>query len=99
MFDFKVTLKVCEFEIQDVYICLLLGPFENKYFQFAFFCKKGQRVFWTPSEMVSMTQLFTQSVAHFTRPSSRPKTNNLSIKKILSLVVSSVKVVKYWTSF
>jgi hypothetical protein len=36
----------------------------------------------------SMTQLLTHSVAHTTRPSFRPKTNNQSIKKLLSLTVS-----------
>ena len=47
----------------------------------------------------SMTQLLTHSVAHPTKPSSRPKTNNQSIKKFLSLAVSCVKVVKNWLSF
>ena len=47
----------------------------------------------------SMTQLLTHSVAHSTKPSSRPKTNNQSIKKFLSLAVSCVKVVKNWLSF
>ena len=47
----------------------------------------------------SMTQLLTHSVAHSTKPVSRPKTNNQSIKKFLSLAVSWVKVVKNWTSF
>ena len=42
----------------------------------------------------SMTQLLTHTVANSTRPSFRPKTNNQSIKKFLSLGVSWVKVVK-----
>ena len=42
----------------------------------------------------SMTQLLTHTVAHSTRPSFRPKTNNQPTKKFLSLVVSWVKVVK-----
>ena len=36
---------------------------------------------------VSMTQLLTHSVAHFTRPFFWPKTNKQSIKKFLSLEV------------
>ena len=36
----------------------------------------------------SMTQLLTHSVAHSTRPSSRPKTNNQPLKKFLSLALS-----------
>ena len=48
---------------------------------------------------VSMTQLLTHSIAHSTKSSSRPKTNNQSIKKFLGLAVSWVKVVKYWESF
>ena len=39
----------------------------------------------------SMTQLLMRSVAHSTRPSFRPKTNNQSIKKFLSLAVSLSK--------
>ena len=42
----------------------------------------------------SMTSLLTHTVAHSTRLSFRPKTNNQSIKKFLSLVVNWVKVVK-----
>ena len=49
--------------------------------------------------LVSMTQLLTHSVAHSTRPCSRPQTNNQSIKKFLSLAVSCVKVVKNWALF
>ena len=48
---------------------------------------------------LSMTQLLTHSVAHSTKPSSRPKTNNQPLKKFLGLVFSWVKVVKNWTSF
>ena len=51
------------------------------------------------TQSISMTQLLTHSVAHSTEPSSRPKTNNQSIKKFLSLAVSCVKVVKNWLSF
>ena len=47
---------------------------------------------WVLSD--SMTSLLTHTVAHFTRPSFRPKTNNQPIKKFLSLAVSWVKVVK-----
>ena len=36
----------------------------------------------------SMTSLLTHNVAHSTRPSFRPKTNNQPIKKFLSLAVS-----------
>ena len=43
---------------------------------------------WLERLKVSMTQLLTHSVAHSTKPSSRPKTNNQSIKKFLSLAVS-----------
>ena len=42
----------------------------------------------------SMTSLLTHTVAHSTRPSFRPKTNNQPIKKFLSLAVSWVKFVK-----
>ena len=42
----------------------------------------------------SMTSLLTHTVAHSTRSSFRPKTNNQPLKKFLSLVVSWVKVVK-----
>jgi hypothetical protein len=35
-----------------------------------------------------MTQLFTHSVAHSTKPYSSSKTNNQSIKKFLSLVLN-----------
>ena len=48
---------------------------------------------------ISMTSLWTHTVAHSTRPSFRPKTNNQPIKKFLSLVVSWVKVIKNLTSF
>ena len=41
-----------------------------------------------------MTSLLTHTVAHTTRPSLWPKTNNQPLKKFLSLVVSWVKVVK-----
>ena len=47
------------------------------------------------NRIVSMTQHLTHSsVAHFTRPSFRPKINNQSIKNLLSLTVSWLKVVK-----
>ena len=36
---------------------------------------------------VSMTSLLMHNVAHFTRPSFRPKTNNQPIQKFLSLAV------------
>ena len=58
---------------------------------------------WPPESSlwfrVSMTSLLTHTVAHSTRPSFRPKTNNQTIKKYLSLAVSWVKVVKNCTSF
>ena len=41
-----------------------------------------------------MTSLLTHTVAHSTRPSFRPKTNNQPLKKFLSLAVSWVRVVK-----
>ena len=47
----------------------------------------------------SMTSILTHNVAHSTRHSFRPKTNNQPIKKFLSLAVSYVKVVKNWVSF
>ena len=34
----------------------------------------------------SMTQLLTNSVAHSTKPSSRPETNNQPLKKFLTCV-------------
>ena len=48
---------------------------------------------------ISMTSLLTHNVAHSTRHSFRPKTNNQPIKKFLSLAFSCVKVFKNWTSF
>ena len=42
----------------------------------------------------SMTQLLMLSVAHSTKPSFSPKTNNQPLKKFLSLALSSTKVVK-----
>ena len=48
---------------------------------------------------ISMTSLLMHTVAHFTRPSFRPKTNNQLIKKFRSHAVSWVKVVKNWMSF
>ena len=45
--------------------------------------------------VVSMTSLLMHNVAHSTRYSFRPKTNN----QFLSLAFSWVKVVKNWTSF
>ena len=44
--------------------------------------------FFSSYPFISMTQLLTHSVAHSTKPSSRPKANNQSIKKFLSLAVS-----------
>ena len=43
---------------------------------------------------LSMTSLLMHTIAHSTRPSFRPKTNNQLLKKFLSLAVSWVKVVK-----
>ena len=43
---------------------------------------------WLERLKVSMTQLLTHSIAHSTKPSSRPKTSNQSIKKFLNLVFS-----------
>ena len=47
-----------------------------------------------PAMIFSMTQVLTHTVAHSTNPSFRPKINNQSIKKFLSLAVTWVKVVK-----
>ena len=44
---------------------------------------------------VSMTTLLTHTVAHSTKPSFMPKTNNQPPKKFLSVVLSWAKVVKY----
>ena len=49
--------------------------------------------------IISMTSLLMHNVAHSTRHSFRPKTNNQPLKKFLSLAFSWVKVVKNWTSF
>ena len=48
---------------------------------------------------ISMTSLLAHNVAHSTRHSFRPKTNNQPLKKFMSLSFSWVKVVKNWTSF
>ena len=50
-------------------------------------------------EKDGMTSLLTHDVAHSTRHSYRPKTSNQPVKKLLSLVISRVKVVKNLTSF
>ena len=42
----------------------------------------------------SMTTLLTHTVAHSTKPSFMPKTNNQPLKKFLSLLLSWAKVVK-----
>ena len=47
----------------------------------------------------SMTSRLTHDVAHSTRHSFSPKTNNQPFKKFLSLPFSWVKVIKNWTSF
>ena len=39
-------------------------------------------------EYISMTTLLTHTVAHSTKPSFRPKTNNQPLKKFLSLALS-----------
>ena len=44
--------------------------------------------------LISMTSLLTHTVAHSTRPSFRPKTNNQPLKMFLSFADSWVKVVK-----
>ena len=44
--------------------------------------------------LTSMSWLLTHTVAHFIRPSFRPKTNNQTLKKFWSLSVSWVKVVE-----
>ena len=49
--------------------------------------------------LISMTSLWTHTVAHFTWPFFRSKANNQPLEKFLSLAVSWVKVVKNWTSF
>ena len=43
---------------------------------------------------LSMTTLLTHDVAHSTKPSSRPKTNNQLPKKFLSLALSWAKLVR-----
>ena len=50
---------------------------------------------------ISMTSLLTHTVAHSTRLSFRPKTNNQPIKKFLILAVSWLKlskIAKFWLS-
>ena len=63
------------------------------------YCNKLLSRLHRPRLFGSMTQLLTHSVAHSTKPSSRPKTDNQCIKKFLSLALSWAKVVKNWTSF
>ena len=55
-------------------------------------CQKCSSMYASP--LTSMPSLLTHAVAHSSRPSFRPKTNNQPIKKFLSLAVSWVKVVK-----
>ena len=61
--------------------------------------KKGHQLHIPWHKYVSMTTLLTHTVAHSTKPSFRPKTNNQTLKKFLSLALSWTKVVKNWTSF
>ena len=56
--------------------------------------QKGDWKCFVQNTFISMTQLLTHTVAHSTRPSFRPKTNNQPTKMVLSLVVTWVKVVK-----
>ena len=50
--------------------------------------------FVTTSTYISMTTLLTNTVAHSTKPSFMPKTDNQPPKKFLSLALSWAKVVK-----
>ena len=65
----------------------------------SWFLRLSQYCFESRTTDTSMTLLLTHNVAHSTRHSFRPKTNNQPIKKFLSLEFSWVKVVKNWTSF
>ena len=53
-------------------------------------------IYWL---LLIMTTRLTHTVAHSTKPSFRPKTNNQPLKKFLSPGLSWAKVVKNWTSF
>ena len=44
--------------------------------------------FYFTLECISMTTVLTHTVAHFTKPSFRSKTNNQPLKKFLSLALS-----------
>ena len=59
--------------------------------------KKGWGIhpeFNTYYKVFSMTTLLTHTVAHSTKPSFMPKTNNQPLKKFLSLALTWAKVVK-----
>ena len=60
---------------------------------------ESPNIFYTMYMYFSMTSLLTQNVAHSTRHSFKPKTNNQPLKKFLSLAFSWVKVVKNWRHF
>ena len=70
--NFALLSKSAHFSIVD--------RFTTQHVQCACWCISGK--------YCSMTQLLTHSVTRSTKPSSRPKTNNQSIKKFLSLAVS-----------
>ena len=63
-------------------------------FKTSFHDKAQLKVYFILSWIYSMTTLLTHTVAHSTKPSFRPKTNNQPLKKFLNLALSWGKVVK-----
>ena len=51
-------------------------------------CSSLKLLIYLTVTAISMTTLLTHTVAHSTKPSFRPKTNNQPLKKFLSLVLS-----------
>ena len=59
-----------------------------------FQCTQWVEILYKVTFQVSMTSLLMHTIAHLTRPTYRPKVNNLPIKKFLSRAASWVKIVK-----
>ena len=62
-----------------------LANFHGMWLRYKFAAKKGK---YSVDAVTSMTQLLTHSVAHSTKPSFRPKTNNQPLKKFFSLALN-----------
>ena len=97
--DFERIFDSLWIKILGCVICILMVTFNNAYsILVCLFEKyggdpmkrslKNQIVVQLWYTAISMTSLLTHTVAHSTRPSFRPKTNNQPLKKCSSLAVS-----------